>query len=163
MTRFHFITIIVLSLVTSLASCASEASRSGPNAAPGSSIPVSTYDEEMYIASEGGHRHIIEKRLRAGKDINGVHPATGWTVLHAAAYHGHKELVGFLLISGSNVNALDKRGNTPLHLAVGRGHMDTVRSVISGAPDVSIRNLAGKTPTDLASSDMLAKFPQLKN
>ncbi|CAG1000465.1 protein phosphatase 1 regulatory subunit 27 [Phycisphaerales bacterium] len=147
--------------VTGLVFTGCETTRS-PGPAPAPQPAPSGFDDVMYRAAEGGHRHIIQRRLDAGANINTVNPANGWTPLHAAAYGGHKDLVSFMLLHGAAVNAVDLHGNTALHLAVGRGHRETVRSLISGGPDVSIRNKAGKTAADLASAETLTKFPQLK-
>ncbi len=45
----------------------------------------------------------------------------GYTPLHYAAYHGHLEIVRFLLKGGADPKLRDKKGQTPLALATERG------------------------------------------
>ena len=39
-------------------------------------------------------------------------------LLHEAAYHSNKEIVGLLIAKGADVNARDNGGETPLDLAI---------------------------------------------
>ena len=43
----------------------------------------------------------------------------GKTLLHYAAWKGHKEIAELLIANGANVNAKDKDGYTPLDWAAG--------------------------------------------
>ena len=47
-----------------------------------------------------------------------IEPEHGFTVLHAAAYHGNRKAVSTLLKLGADPNQTDYRGQSPLHLAL---------------------------------------------
>jgi ankyrin repeat protein len=53
-----------------------------------------------------------------GGDVNAVNDA-GDTALHYAAFHGFKSVILFLVDKGANVNARNKRGQSPLMMAMG--------------------------------------------
>lgn len=46
--------------------------------------------------------------------------------LHHAAEAGHEEVVGMLVIAGTNVQRVDTRGFTAAHLAASQGHADVL-------------------------------------
>ena len=50
----------------------------------------------------------------------------GWTALHWASHHVHKEVVELLLSKDCDVNAKDKHGRAALHFASENGHRDVV-------------------------------------
>ena len=56
--------------------------------------------------------------LAAGACVDGVHPPTGRTPLHAAAGKGFTELVTLLLSHGAAVDARNRQGLTPLACAL---------------------------------------------
>src|SRR5665213_1640767 len=62
----------------------------------------------------------IQLCLDAGVDINAAN-GQGQTALHAAALKGYDKVVQFLADHGANLEAKDKRGNTPLDEALGQG------------------------------------------
>ena len=62
----------------------------------------------------------IQLCLDAGVDINAAN-GQGQTALHAAALKGYDQVVQFLADHGANLEAKDKRGNTPLDEALGQG------------------------------------------
>ena len=87
-----------------------------------------------FIASNRGHKDIIEYLLTKGADIN-VKAIYGWTPLHYGEYilniipnrwinivsftasrSNHKIIFEYLLSKGADVNVKDKFGDTPLHL-----------------------------------------------
>jgi ankyrin repeat protein len=50
----------------------------------------------------------------------------GWTPLHSAAEHDHKEVAKLLLVKGAEANTKDNDGCTPLHVAAQKGYKDIV-------------------------------------
>ncbi len=109
-----------------------------------------------YMAMTGSHtlhRYVIKGETTKIKDIlnrnSGLVNArdnSGYTPLHYAVVHGHRDLVMLLLSRGADVNAQDERGQTPLHLAVDRVYKDIARSLISSGANVLAKTKGGKTP-----------------
>ncbi|MEK6832593.1 MAG: ankyrin repeat domain-containing protein [Nanoarchaeota archaeon] len=63
-------------------------------------------------------RELVNILITNGADVNAVHSSNGYTPLHIAASHGHKDAVAMLLLAGANVNIKTYNGETPLDLAV---------------------------------------------
>ena len=84
----------------------------------------------LFYAAQRGHKHIVERLLKAGALINGDNDS--WTPLHAAAYKGHTELVRLLLQKGAHKNACTKNDQTALSLAKANGHQAIV-NILSGS------------------------------
>ena len=75
----------------------------------------------LHMASEGGHREIVDLLIAKGADINataGAGDGVGWTPLHEAAEGGHKKVVELLILKGADINAKNGDGRTPLDLAI---------------------------------------------
>jgi ankyrin repeat protein len=53
----------------------------------------------------------------------------GQTPLWLAAFHGHVDCVGVLLIHGANPDHKDKKGKSPLHIAKENGHTAVVNKL----------------------------------
>ncbi len=51
----------------------------------------------------------------------------GWTPLHQAARGGDKDIVGYLISKGADVNARSKDGWTPLEYAARNGHTEVAQ------------------------------------
>ena len=80
---------------------------------------------------------------------------SGWTPLHAAAFHGHDELVALALARGAAVDAPNALGQTALHLACKQGHERVVERLVAAGADVARRTagnryVAGNTPLEMA-------------
>lgn len=58
-----------------------------------------------------------------------------------------------MLARGANVNARDRRGDTPLHLAAREGALAWVERLLAHGADPALRNREGQTPRDVASAD----------
>ncbi|MBC8471713.1 MAG: ankyrin repeat domain-containing protein [Planctomycetes bacterium] len=57
---------------------------------------------------------IVEKLLALGADVNAKSPSRDRTPLHEAVDKGRYKTARLLIAAGANVNATDKKGNTPL-------------------------------------------------
>lgn len=97
-------------------------------------------NEIVEYIKNGGNIHLIE-----GKDLkpfdNEHH-----TLLHLAAKYGHLEIVKYLIKSGSNINAKNRKLERPLHLAILYGHHDTVIFLIKNNANVNAKEQEGGTP-----------------
>lgn len=83
------------------------------------------------------------------KDQNLVHSYTedGWTLLHLAAYFGHKEIANLLLENGANlhVKAKNQNENTPLQAAIANKKIELATFLIKQGSDVNAVQSGGWT------------------
>lgn len=66
---------------------------------------------------------------------------------------GYKNIIELLLHRRTNLNILDKNGNTPLHLAISEGFYDLSEFLLSKGAKVDIKNSNGETPIHLATKN----------
>jgi ankyrin repeat protein/TPR repeat protein len=78
--------------------------------------------------AEYNHPVLAGKFLEAGVDVNGS--IRDQTALMVASLQGHKEMTGWLLENGSDVNRKNAVGGTPLSLAAGQGRLDLVQLLL---------------------------------
>ena len=98
-------------------------------------INSSAYSARLLnIASEEGHRQIVEMLLRAGFDVNALDD--GFSALHVASRGGHESTVKVLLDHGARVDLQDKYGNTALLLASRRGHVSVVKLLLEKGAEI---------------------------
>jgi ankyrin repeat protein len=100
----------------------------------------------------------------------GLCNSNGSTLLHAAAEGWQPEMAEFLILSGADVNAQNKHGDTPLHALVRsreipvdgtffRGRppekmrRETFRMLLRRRADISIGNTDGANALHLAASE----------
>ena len=69
---------------------------------------------------------------------------------HLAAMEGYYEILNFLCQKVTNLNVLNKDGDTPLHLAARFGHFEVVKLLSSYTSEVNITNYHGVTPIECA-------------
>ena len=84
-----------------------------------------------------------------GVDVN-VKDNDGSTPLIKVVWHGHLDVVKYLVSQGADVNEA-KNGWTPLHRAAARGHLDVVKYLVSQGADVNAKNNDGGTPFFMAA------------
>jgi len=70
---------------------------------------------DLYLACRNGDIAVVERLLPLTplKTLNRLEP-NGGTCLHAASYHGHKEIVRLLLAYGASRRIINRYGCTPL-------------------------------------------------
>lgn len=83
-------------------------------------------------AAETGNLSITRELLNAGAQMKVFSHDEGWTPLHAAARHGKRVVVKFLVGKGAELDLLDASGKTALELATENGH-DTVVEILTEA------------------------------
>ena len=77
-----------------------------------------------------------------------------WTPLVAAAYHGHYDLVVFLIEQGAELNTTDENdGWTPLISAAYKGHSKIVELLLEHGADQHLRDNKGRTAFKLAEKE----------
>jgi ankyrin repeat protein len=109
-------------------------------------------------ALEKGRMDLVEDLLSKGADVNAAEAGEGrgWTPLHAAAWHGRKRGVEWLLRRRAQVGARDNYGQTPLHSAAVSGQTGTAEVLIAEGADVNAVDEDGFTPLHHA-----ARFAEL--
>ncbi len=76
----------------------------------------------------------------------------GWTPLHRASQFGHGDIVGFLILKGSHLEAKTDLGMTPLYAAIMGQKSEVVKQLINKGADVfAVRN-EGETMLHIAAA-----------
>lgn len=110
------------------------------------------------IVDAGG---VLEKNTsneQIARDIHSVDkmqwedmlPQEGKSALHYAAFHGHKDLVSFLLSKGMPVDATDKLGRTPLHEASCQNHASIIEILMLQGANFEHKDKQNLTPIQIA-------------
>ncbi len=96
----------------------------------------------------------VRSLVQRGADVN-LADEHGWLPLHRAAASDHPGVVGYLLRSGSALEARGTDGWTPLHLACVSGSARAVAVLINGKANVNAVSTRGDTPLHLAMVPLL--------
>ncbi|KAI8519734.1 Ankyrin repeat domain-containing protein 27 [Branchiostoma belcheri] len=100
--------------------------------------------------------HPVQKRTTVmSVDELSVNSANegGFTSLHVAALHGHKDLALLLLRNGANVNGQNKaQRNTPLHIACQHNHVKIVSALLDHGAKCNVKDHNGCTPLYLSAT-----------
>ncbi|CAM9233026.1 unnamed protein product [Ectocarpus sp. 12 AP-2014] len=75
----------------------------------------------LHAAAEGRNEEVVTALIRAGagEDMEATTLGTGGTPLHVAVANGKEAAARVLMLAGADVNAVDRKNDTPLHTAVG--------------------------------------------
>ena len=105
----------------------------------------------LMLASEGGHRGIVERLLELGAS-HGARDDQGRTPVHYAARAGEHEAVSALLAWGADPLASDMFGDTPLHRAVANGSLESVGLLLEAGAEPNVADgLYLSTPLHVAA------------
>lgn len=74
---------------------------------------------ERGVANQQKNLAAAKLALALGADVNGAKKADGRTALHAAAFHGWKDMIVLLAEHGARLDAKDIYGQTPVTMALG--------------------------------------------
>lgn len=88
--------------------------------------------------------------LQSGADINAKSVQYQNTVLHHALSYGNTRLIKLLIEHGADIEARNKRGQTPLHQAVEEEDIDLVEVLLKHGAELTVVDNNNETPLDLA-------------
>ncbi|CAG0882641.1 unnamed protein product [Cyprideis torosa] len=83
----------------------------------------------LHAASQNGHLDVVKVLLRYNVDLE-VEDKDGDRAVHHAAFGDEPGILELLARSGADLNARNKRRQTPLHIGVNKGHLGVVRSLL---------------------------------
>ena len=139
-SRFAAVLLVGLAS-TDLVSC-------GRTPAATGSAPASS---EICQAVKSGDLEKVKTLLKEHPDLVFSKGLNDWTLLHWAAFCGHKDMAELLLSNKAEVNAKDGFDNTPLHAAAWGGYKDVAELLLANKADVNARNSEGRMPLHYAA------------
>ncbi|MBD3170229.1 MAG: hypothetical protein GF307_12155 [candidate division Zixibacteria bacterium] len=98
------------------------------------------YCGEIHNVIEEGNLDQVKELLESNPDLINATYNYGQSVMHAAAYSGHIEIVKYLIEKGADVNARSGQNSNPLHGAAYYGHEDIVKLLIENGAEVDNPN-----------------------
>jgi len=104
-----------------------------------------------YEAAAAGRIDQVRASLREDPNRIRGYSHDGFTLLHLAAFFGHRELAEVLLAEGADINAVSKnqtfgRGVTPLHSALAANQTALATLLIDKDAGLTVRDADGNTP-----------------
>lgn len=118
---------------------------------------------DIFEAAATGVLREVERNVIKNK-INLIeYSPDGYTALHFAAWFGHYEVAKYLIMKGSNINAVSKNDSkvTPLHSAVAAGYGDIASLLAERGADVNAKQGDGNTPLHVAVTNGHARIVQM--
>eukprot|EP01114_Cavostelium_apophysatum_P012621 TRINITY_DN2871_c0_g1_i2.p1 TRINITY_DN2871_c0_g1~~TRINITY_DN2871_c0_g1_i2.p1 ORF type:complete len:298 (-),score=92.29 TRINITY_DN2871_c0_g1_i2:42-935(-) len=110
-----------------------------------------TQDSKLYDLARTGRSEEIRKAVEEDKmDVNSVDFQTGNTPLFGAVMQGFREVGGYLIEKGANVNIKNRRGQIALHIAIEKRMDEMARFLIDKGADANLKDNTGKSPLDMA-------------
>ena len=100
----------------------------------------------LHAAAASGHLNIAKLLLENGADCDLATRYFGWTSLQMAVVSGHKHIVTLLLSHTTNVDIVNKRGDTALLIATNHGFKEIAAVLLENGADADIANRKGQTP-----------------
>ncbi len=114
-------------------------------------IPViPLLSQDIHELSKKGDLIKVKALLEKEPELINKKDNKGWSPLHHTSFHGHNEVVEFLISSGAEIHALDNIGCTPLHRAALRGHVNITRLLIEAGAEINKKSTFGFTPLAFA-------------
>ncbi|XP_076388744.1 uncharacterized protein LOC100882118 isoform X7 [Megachile rotundata] len=117
----------------------------------------------LMCAARGNNIRVVEYLAEAVESLNGdATDCTGATALHHAASAGHPAMITALSnISRIELNATDKKGQTPIHCACAEEHLEAVEVLIGLGANVDAQDSEGNTPLHVATRTRHTAIAQL--
>jgi ankyrin repeat protein len=110
---------------------------------------------DVFTAAAVGDANAVFAHLEQDKTLIEKHSGDGWTVLHLAAFFGHKELAEQLIGRGAFVDARSTNAmkNTPLHAAAAGRKGQLVRLLLEHGAQVNATQEGGWTALHAAAQN----------
>jgi ankyrin repeat protein len=107
----------------------------------------------IFAAAIQGRTEELDRLITGDRSLVSKLSADGWTLLHLAAFFGHKETAQALLNKGAQVDARSTNAmqNMPLHAASAGGHTSLVKLLVDHGASVNARQHGGWTPMHAAA------------
>lgn len=83
----------------------------------------------LQAASQNGHVELIKVLMKYDVDME-VEDKDGDRAVHHAAFGDEPEVIKLLHRGGADLNARNKRRQTPLHIGVNKGHIGVVKVLL---------------------------------
>lgn len=106
----------------------------------------------FFDACRKGDVEEIQDVVKLGLDPK-IPGRNGKTALHCAGTL--KVLKELVEVYGLDVNAVDKKGDTPLHVAVREGSFRAIEELLKKGANPTLKNKDGRTPRDVANHEIL--------
>lgn len=105
----------------------------------------------VQMAAAFGYFDTLMLLLRHGGILNSIHPDTGYHPLMYAIAYADYETVQELIQTGSDLNHICKKGQSPLHLAVLRKNEAILGLILQTGPNPDSQDFQGKGALHLAA------------
>ena len=106
----------------------------------------------LWIASTAGKMDVVEYLVdAAGADVN-TGTESQSTPLRGASFHGHLEIMAFLLSRGANINTPNRIGQSPLMIAALRQQIDAVKLLLGYSADIHQKTQHGYSALHMCAS-----------
>jgi ankyrin repeat protein len=107
---------------------------------------------DPFAAAALGRTDQLVVLLDRGEAATGARSPDGWTLLHLAAFFGHRDTVAMLLDRGADIAARSTNDleNTPLHAALAGGRGPVAELLVERGADVNAV-AKGLRPLDIAA------------
>jgi len=93
---------------------------------------------------------IAQFLIEKGANIHWKGGRHNYSELHIAAYNGCNEIIELLIENGADINARNKRGETPLMYAIENGKVQTAKIFIDKGADIKATNRSYESAMDYA-------------
>ncbi|CAN8025963.1 unnamed protein product, partial [Ixodes persulcatus] len=101
----------------------------------------------LQAASQNGHVEVVKILLRYNADVE-IEDKDGDRAVHHTAFGDEPSVMDLLARAGADLNARNKRRQTPLHIAVNKGHVGVVKTLLDLGchPSLQASDCEGDTP-----------------
>lgn len=121
--------------------------------------PASTGSSEVWEAVFAGDAERVQTGIAAGEiRTNDLHPSSGTTLLSAAVFFGHQDVVEVLINEGADVNQRSRDNGTPLHVAAFMGRAELASKLLDAGADKEARDGNNSRPQDLLAIDFATTY-----